>query len=149
MLVGKVLQVNRQVVPIVGRDVFAPIGLQVGASKADVGAMLAQLGVVEGLAMTAGSIDLEMRIEGATTRAMLESSTLGVKELAARFEDAGVAGGSAVTDQKDRDTWVADGLPDARKRACDIARKILSAEEKPYLDAKTDQAIRNKYDILL
>ena len=57
--------------------------------------------------------------------------------------------GSAVTDQKDRDTWVADGSPDARKRACDIARKILSAEEKSYLDAKTDQAIRSKYDILL
>ncbi|MGD2024342.1 MAG: trimethylamine methyltransferase family protein [Desulfobacterales bacterium] len=56
---------------------------------------------------------------------------------------------SAVTDQKDRDTWVADGSPDARKRACDIARKILSAEEKSYLDAKTDQAIRSKYDILL
>lgn len=57
--------------------------------------------------------------------------------------------GSAVTDQRDRDTWSGDGSPDARKRAGDIARKILSAEEKPYLDAKTDQAIRKKYDILL
>ena len=57
--------------------------------------------------------------------------------------------GSAVTDQKDRDTWVADGSPDARKRACEIARKILTAEEKSYLDTKTDQAIRKKYAILL
>ncbi|MGD8722762.1 MAG: trimethylamine methyltransferase family protein [Desulfobacterales bacterium] len=57
--------------------------------------------------------------------------------------------GSAVTDQKDRDTWAGDGSPDARQRARDIARKILSAEEKPYLDAKTDRAIRKKYDILL
>ncbi|MGD8492780.1 MAG: trimethylamine methyltransferase family protein [Desulfobacterales bacterium] len=57
--------------------------------------------------------------------------------------------GSAVTDQKDRDTWVGDGSPDARQRAREIARKILSAEEKSYLDAKTEQAIRSKYEILL
>ncbi|MGD9174049.1 MAG: trimethylamine methyltransferase family protein [Desulfobacterales bacterium] len=57
--------------------------------------------------------------------------------------------GSAVTDQKDRDTWVGDGSTDARKRACDIARNILAAEDKPCLDAKTDQAIRKKYEILL
>ena len=57
--------------------------------------------------------------------------------------------GSAVTDQKGRDTWVGDGSPDARKRACEIARKILAAEEKPYLDVKADQAIRKKYEILL
>ncbi len=35
--------------------------------------------------------------------------------------------GSTVTDQKDRDTWAGDGSPDARKRACDIARKILAS----------------------
>ena len=57
--------------------------------------------------------------------------------------------GSAVTDQKDRDTWVGDGSPDARQRACDIARMILSAEEKPYLDADTDRAIRDRYEIRL
>ena len=57
--------------------------------------------------------------------------------------------GSPVTDQKDRDTWAGDGSPDARKRACDIARKILAAEEKSNLDAEIDLAIRNKYDILL
>jgi trimethylamine:corrinoid methyltransferase-like protein len=57
--------------------------------------------------------------------------------------------GSAVTDQKDRDTWVGDGSPDARQRACDLARKILAAEEKPYLAAETDRAIRNKFEILL
>lgn len=57
--------------------------------------------------------------------------------------------GTAVTDQRSRDAWAGDGSSDARKRACDIARKILSAEEKSYLDVKTDQAIRNKYDIRL
>jgi trimethylamine--corrinoid protein Co-methyltransferase len=57
--------------------------------------------------------------------------------------------GTPVTDHKDRDSWTADGSPDARKRACDIVRKILSSEEKSYLDANAEQAIRNKYDILL
>ena len=35
--------------------------------------------------------------------------------------------GRTVTDQKDRDAWAGDGSPDARKRACDIARKILAS----------------------
>jgi uncharacterized protein involved in outer membrane biogenesis len=54
------------------------IGLEVSSSKADVGAMLAQFGVTEGLTVTAGGLDLAMQIEGATTRAMLENSTLSV-----------------------------------------------------------------------
>lgn len=57
--------------------------------------------------------------------------------------------GNNVTDQKGRDEWSKDGSPDARKRACDIVRKILSAKEKSYLDAEIDQAIRRKFDILL
>jgi len=54
------------------------IGLQVHSGKADVGALLAQLGVMEGLAMTAGGFDLDIALKGATTRAMLENSTLSV-----------------------------------------------------------------------
>jgi trimethylamine--corrinoid protein Co-methyltransferase len=57
--------------------------------------------------------------------------------------------GNSVTDQKGRDKWTQDGSPDARKRAGDIVRKILAAEERSYIDPKVDQAIRQKYDILL
>lgn len=57
--------------------------------------------------------------------------------------------GNSVTDQKDRDNWTEDGSPDARKRAGDIVRKILSGEARSYIDPKVDQAIREKYEILL
>ena len=57
--------------------------------------------------------------------------------------------GNSVTDQKDRDNWTEDGSPDARKRAADIVQKILSGEERSYINLKIDQAIRKKYDILL
>jgi len=57
--------------------------------------------------------------------------------------------GNNVTDQKDRDNWTEDGSPDARKRAADIVQKILSGEERSYINLKVDQAIRKKYDILL
>jgi trimethylamine--corrinoid protein Co-methyltransferase len=57
--------------------------------------------------------------------------------------------GNSVTDQKDRDKWVKDGSPDARKRAADIVAKILGGQEQSYIDPKIDQAIRKKYDILL
>jgi len=57
--------------------------------------------------------------------------------------------GNSVTDQKGRDRWTRDGSPDARKRACDIARKILGEKERSYIDPAIDQAIRRKYDILL
>jgi uncharacterized protein involved in outer membrane biogenesis len=70
------------------------IGLAVSSSKADVGAMLAQFGVMEGLAMTAGGFDLKMQVKGATTRAMLESSTLsvGIREGAWDFRAPGAKG---------------------------------------------------------
>jgi trimethylamine--corrinoid protein Co-methyltransferase len=57
--------------------------------------------------------------------------------------------GNSVTDQKDRDNWTEDGSPDARKRAGDIARKILSGKARSHIDPEVDQAIREKYDILL
>lgn len=57
--------------------------------------------------------------------------------------------GNGVTDQQGRDKWSEDGSPDARKRACDIVRKILAEKERSYIDPKVDQTIRKKYDILL
>ena len=57
--------------------------------------------------------------------------------------------GNSVTDQQGRDRWSEDGSPDARKRACDIVRKILAQKERSYIDPKVDQTIRKKYDILL
>ena len=57
--------------------------------------------------------------------------------------------GNSVTDQKGREKWAKDGSPDARKRACDIVRKILAGEERSYIDPQVDRAIRQKYDILL
>ena len=57
--------------------------------------------------------------------------------------------GNSVTDQKGRDKWEKEGSKDARERARDIDRKILAGEEKAHIDAETDRAIREKYDILL
>jgi len=57
--------------------------------------------------------------------------------------------GNGVTDQNSRDGWIEDGSLDTRTRAREIARKILAEEERPYLAAKVEQAIRKKYEIRL
>ncbi|MGD2186299.1 MAG: trimethylamine methyltransferase family protein [Desulfobacterales bacterium] len=57
--------------------------------------------------------------------------------------------GNGVTDQNSRESWIESGLQDTRTRAREIARNILAEEEKSYLSAKVDQAIRKKYQILL
>lgn len=57
--------------------------------------------------------------------------------------------GNGVTDQNGRDKWAEDGSPDARERAGDIVDKILAGDERSYIDPKVDQAIRQKYEILL
>ena len=57
--------------------------------------------------------------------------------------------GNGVTDSKSRDKWEKDGSQDARKRAREIAKKILTRDEKPYIPEEVDRAIREKYDILL
>jgi trimethylamine--corrinoid protein Co-methyltransferase len=57
--------------------------------------------------------------------------------------------GNSVTDQKGRDKWTQAGSPDARKRAVDIAQKILAAKEHSYIEPEVDRAIRKKYNILL
>lgn len=57
--------------------------------------------------------------------------------------------GNGVTDQNSRDHWIESGSRDTRKRAREIARSILTEEEKPYLSDRVEQAIRKKYEIRL
>lgn len=57
--------------------------------------------------------------------------------------------GSGVTDRKIREQWEKDGALDARERARNIARRILEAEETPYIPADVDQAIRKAFPIRL
>jgi trimethylamine--corrinoid protein Co-methyltransferase len=57
--------------------------------------------------------------------------------------------GNGVSDQESREKWVAKGSLDTRTRAREIAQKILAAEEKSYLPADAEKAIREKYHILL
>jgi trimethylamine--corrinoid protein Co-methyltransferase len=57
--------------------------------------------------------------------------------------------GNGVTDSKSRHQWEQGGRLDARERARGIARKILEAPETPYISQEMDQAIRNKFNILL
>jgi trimethylamine--corrinoid protein Co-methyltransferase len=57
--------------------------------------------------------------------------------------------GNGVTDQNSRDHWIESGSRDTRKRAREIARRILTEEEKPYLSDRVEQAIRKKYEIRL
>jgi trimethylamine--corrinoid protein Co-methyltransferase len=57
--------------------------------------------------------------------------------------------GNGVTDRKIRDQWEQDGSMDSRERAKTIVRKILDADETPYIPPEVDQAICNTFTILL
>ena len=57
--------------------------------------------------------------------------------------------GNGVTDRRGREKWEKAGARDARVRAGQIARKILSAEERPCIPADVDRAMRAKFNILL
>ena len=57
--------------------------------------------------------------------------------------------GNGVTDRKIRENWKKDGGLDARERGRNIARKILAAEPVSHIPDDIDQAIREKFDILL
>jgi trimethylamine---corrinoid protein Co-methyltransferase len=54
--------------------------------------------------------------------------------------------GNGVTDRKSRSKWDQDGRLDARARARQIARKILSAPETPYFSAEVDKALRQRFE---
>ncbi len=55
---------------------------------------------------------------------------------------------NGVTDRKNRDRWESEGSLDARQRALIIAKELL-ANKKSYIPEDVDQAIREKYNILL
>lgn len=55
---------------------------------------------------------------------------------------------NGVTDRKARNRWAAEGALDARQRARNIARTLL-ANDKSYIPGDVDQAIREKYNIIL
>jgi trimethylamine--corrinoid protein Co-methyltransferase len=57
--------------------------------------------------------------------------------------------GNGVTDRKSRSKWEQEGKPDARERARQIAKKILSAAEVSFLPENIDRAIRTQYEEIL
>jgi trimethylamine--corrinoid protein Co-methyltransferase len=57
--------------------------------------------------------------------------------------------GNGVTDQESREKWMEKGSLDTRTRARGIAKAILAKEEKSYMPADVEKAIREKYNILL
>ena len=57
--------------------------------------------------------------------------------------------GNGVSDQNSREKWIEKGSEDTRTRARDIAKKILAVEEKSYIHADVEKAIREKYNIML
>jgi len=57
--------------------------------------------------------------------------------------------GTGVTDRKSRQKWEGGGSLDARTMARKIAQKLLGEEEKSYIAEDVDNAIRERYRILL
>ncbi len=57
--------------------------------------------------------------------------------------------GNGVTDRKSREKWEQEGSHDIRQRAIDMAKKLISAPKTSYIPDEIDQAIREKFNILL
>jgi trimethylamine--corrinoid protein Co-methyltransferase len=57
--------------------------------------------------------------------------------------------GNGVSDQNSRENWEQKGGQDARARAREIAKNILATEEKSYISSEIEQAIREKYKIMI
>jgi trimethylamine--corrinoid protein Co-methyltransferase len=57
--------------------------------------------------------------------------------------------GNGVTDQNNREQWANNGSPDTWQRAREMVKRILAEKETPCLSADVEQAIRDKYDIVL
>ncbi len=57
--------------------------------------------------------------------------------------------GSGITNRDQREKWIKDGSKDARLRARNIVKKILSGTEKSHIPDAVDHAIREKYQIYL
>ena len=57
--------------------------------------------------------------------------------------------GNGVTNRKNRSHWEKAGALDATEMAKTIAKKLIANQETTYIDKKTDDAIRSKFNILL
>jgi trimethylamine--corrinoid protein Co-methyltransferase len=57
--------------------------------------------------------------------------------------------GNRISDQTNREQWEKGGAVDARSRGRQIAKNILSEAEQSYIPPDVDQAIREKFNILL
>jgi trimethylamine---corrinoid protein Co-methyltransferase len=57
--------------------------------------------------------------------------------------------GNGVSDSRSRDKWEKDGSLDARDRARNLAKRILSERPVPCISEEADQNIRNRFKILL
>jgi trimethylamine--corrinoid protein Co-methyltransferase len=57
--------------------------------------------------------------------------------------------GNGVTDRKSREKWEQEGSLDVRRRALDMAKKLLEGPKPSYIPEEIDKAIREKFNILL
>jgi trimethylamine--corrinoid protein Co-methyltransferase len=57
--------------------------------------------------------------------------------------------GNGVTDSRSRDKWEKDGSLDARDRARNLAKRILSEAPVSHISEDMDRSIRNQFKILL
>jgi len=57
--------------------------------------------------------------------------------------------GNGVADQDSRERWMEKGSQDTRTRAREIAKMILARKEKIHITVDIEQAIREKYEILI
>lgn len=57
--------------------------------------------------------------------------------------------GNGVSDSRSRDKWEKDGSLDARERARNLARRILSEAPASHITEEIDQTIRKQFNILL
>jgi trimethylamine--corrinoid protein Co-methyltransferase len=57
--------------------------------------------------------------------------------------------GNGATDRGIRDAWQKAGSMDARKRARDIAGRLIEENKKVYIEQEEDRIIRQSFHILL
>ncbi|MEA3276525.1 MAG: AsmA family protein [Pseudomonadota bacterium] len=127
------------------------IDLEIGSSKVDVGSLLAQLGVADGLAMTAGGFDLDLAMEGASTREILERSafSVGIKDGLWRLRAPGAKEGldirvpeAAISAEPEQPIRLAiDGRIDKTPVKIDITTDPLASFAEPKERLKMDVGV--------
>jgi uncharacterized protein involved in outer membrane biogenesis len=103
------------------RGAVPTIDLRVRSSQIDVGVLLSQLGLVEGLALTSGAVDLRLALKGATTREMLQHSRLR----------------AAISDS----AWALTAPGRAKSLSIDIPEAVISAEPRQPITLALDGRI--------